>query len=79
MISLGAGTLLGRVVGMALLPHISAVWLDAIVARVSGGFLFLAIHAVLGEILKHHKALVLTSFAIGFGAMATLTLLLRLL
>ena len=68
-------TLLGGVVGMVFPPEMSAFWLDAIVAHVGGGFLFLAIHAVLGEILRHHKALVLTSFAIGFGAIATLTLL----
>jgi len=54
------------------------IWLDAVVAHVGGGFLFLAMHAVLGEIIKHHKALVLTSFAIGFGAVAALALSLRL-
>ena len=52
---------------------------DAAVAHVGGGFLFLAIHAVLGEFVKHHKALALTNFAFGFGAIAALTLLLRLL
>jgi hypothetical protein len=39
----------------------------------------LLIHAVLGEILKHHKALVLTNFGLGFGAIAILSLVLRLL
>ena len=72
-------TLLGGVVGLVCLPHISAFWLDAVVAHVGGGFLFLAIHAVLGEIVKHHKALVLTNFALGLGAIATLSLLVRLL
>ena len=72
-------TLLGGVLGLVFLPHISAFWLDAVVAHVGGGFLYLAIHAVLGEILKHHKALVLTNFFLGLGLIATLTLLLRLL
>ncbi len=72
-------TILGGVLGLVFLPHIPPVWLDAIVAHVGGGFLFLAIHAVLGEILKHHKGLVLTSFGIGFGAIGLLTLALRLL
>jgi zinc transporter ZupT len=72
-------TLLGGILGWLFFPQVSAVWLDAVVAHVGGGFLFLAVHAVLGEILKHHKALVLTSFAIGFGAIAGLTLMLRLL
>jgi len=72
-------TLLGGVLGLVFLPHISAFWLDAVVAHVGGGFLYLAIHAVLGEILKHHKALVLTNFFLGLGLIATLSLLLRLL
>jgi zinc transporter ZupT len=72
-------TLVGGVLGLVLLPYISQFWLDAIVAHVGGGFLFLAIHAVLGEIIKHHKALVLGSFAIGFGAIGTLSLLLLFL
>ena len=72
-------TLLGGLLGWLFFRHIATVWLDAIVAHVGGGFLFLAIHAVFGEILKHHKALVLTWFTIGFAAIGILTLLLRLL
>lgn len=72
-------TLLGAVLGWAFLHEAPAVWLNAAVAHVGGGFLFLAVHAVLGEILKHHKALVLTNFFLGFGAIAALSLLLRLL
>jgi zinc transporter ZupT len=71
-------TLLGGILGWVFFREVSALWLDAVVAHVGGGFLFLAVHAVLGEILKHHKGLVLTSFAIGFGAIAGLTFLLRL-
>jgi zinc transporter ZupT len=72
-------TLLGGVLGWACLHHISAFWLDAAVAHVGGGFLFLAVHAVFGEILKHHKTIVLTNFALGFGAIGVLGLVLRLL
>jgi zinc transporter ZupT len=72
-------TLLGGVLGWGFLHHISAFWLDAAVAHVGGGFLFLAVHAVFGEILKHHKAIVLTNFALGFGAIGVLGLVLRLL
>ncbi len=72
-------TILGGIVGWLFFRHIAVFWLDAAVAHVGGGFLFLALHAVLGEIIKHHKALVLTNFGIGFGAIALLTLLLRLL
>ena len=72
-------TILGGIVGWLFFQHIALFWLDAVVAHVGGGFLFLAVHAVLGEIVKHHKALVLTNFALGFGAIAILTFLLRLL
>ena len=72
-------TVLGAVLGWVSLHHISTFWLDATVAHVGGGFLFLAAHAVFGEILKHHKALVLSNFAVGFGAIAVLSLALRLL
>ena len=72
-------TVLGAVLGWVSLHHISTFWLDATVAHVGGGFLFLAAHAVFGEILKHHKALVLSNFAVGFGAIAVPSLALRLL
>jgi zinc transporter ZupT len=72
-------TLLGGILGWVFLREISIVWLDAVVAHVGGGFFFLAVHAVFGEILKHHKALVVSNFAIGFGAMAVLAVLLHLL
>ena len=69
-------TLLGGALGWIFLQNMSAVWLDAVVAHVGGGFLFLASHAVLGEIFKHHKALVLVSFSVGLGVIGTLTLVL---
>ena len=72
-----ASTLLGGVLGWLFLPKVEVVWLDAVVAHVGGGFIFLALHAVLGEILKHHKALVLGNFGAGFGAIGLLALLLR--
>lgn len=68
-------TLLGGALGWLFFQHASTGWVDAAVAHVGGGFLFLAVHAVFGEILKHHKALVLTFFGVGFGAMGILTLL----
>lgn len=72
-----ATTLLGGVIGYFFLQRISPAWLDAIVAHVGGGFVFLAAHAILGEILKHHKALVLSNFATGLSAIGFLALFLR--
>lgn len=70
-------TLLGGILGWFFLRSVSEAWLGAIVAHVGGGFIFLAAHAVLGEILKHHKALVLTNFAGGFGAIGLLAAILH--
>jgi zinc transporter ZupT len=74
-----ATTLLGGVIGMLWLAKVSTFWLGLIMAHVGGGFLYLATHAVLGEMLKHGKKLVLTSFSIGVALIAILNVGLRLL
>src|SRR5919197_1289646 len=58
-----ATTLLGGAIGMLWMAKVSTFWLGLIMAHVGGGFLYLAAHAVLGEMLKHGKNLVLTSFS----------------
>jgi zinc and cadmium transporter len=67
-------TILGGLLGWFALQNVSKAWLALALANAGGGFLYLAIHAVLGEIFKHHKALVLGSFAAGFGVIAALIL-----
>src|SRR4051794_4224541 len=74
-----ATTLLGGVIGYFFLTNISALWLALIMAHVGGGFIYLATHAVMGEMLKHGKKLVLTSFALGVALIAVLNIALRLL
>ena len=77
--SVEATTLLGGALGFFFLTNMSQFWLAVILAHVGGGFLFLAAHAVLGEMLKHGKGLVLTSFAIGVALIAVLKFSLQLL
>ena len=72
-------TLLGGVIGYFFLNNISMLWLGLIMAHVGGGFIYLATHAVIGEMLKHGKKLVLTSFALGVALIAVLNVGLRLL
>ena len=74
-----ATTLLGGVIGYFFLANISILWLGLIMAHVGGGFIYLATHAVVGEMLKHGKKLVLTSFALGVALIAVLNIGLRLL
>jgi zinc transporter ZupT len=72
-------TLLGGVIGYFFLANVSTFWLGLIMAHVGGGFLYLAAHAVLGEMLKHGKKLVLTSFLAGVALIAVLNIGLRML
>jgi zinc transporter ZupT len=74
-----ATTLLGGVIGYFFLTNVSTFWLGLIMAHVGGGFVYLAAHAVLGEMLKHGKSLVLTSFSVGVGLIAVLNIGLRML
>jgi zinc transporter ZupT len=74
-----ATTLLGGAIGILWLAKVSAFWLGLIMAHVGGGFLYLATHAVLGEMLKHGKKLVLTSFSVGVLLIAVLNIGLRVL
>ena len=74
-----ATTLLGGVIGILWLGKVSSFWIGLIMAHVGGGFLYLATHAVLGEMLKHGKRLVLTSFSIGVALIAILNVALRMI
>src|SRR6266568_2778660 len=60
-------TLLGGVIDFFFLANASTFWLGLIMAHVGGGFFYLAAHAILGEMMKHGKALVVTSFFAGFA------------
>ena len=65
-------TVLGGLLGWTAFRGASGFWLALALANAGGGFLYLAAHAVLGEILRHHKTLVLGCFGLGFGLIAAL-------
>ena len=71
-------TLLGAMLGAFVFQGISEFWLAVALAHAGGGFLFLATHAVVGEILKHHKALVIANFLTGFSAIGAVILFFHL-
>ncbi len=74
-----ATTLLGGVLGIFFLQNIPTFWLAAVLAHVGGGFLFLAAHAMLGELVKHGKTSMLVSFFVGVAIIAVLNLVVRVL
>jgi zinc transporter ZupT len=74
-----ATTLVGGLIGYFFLTKVSTFWLGLIMAEVGGGFIYLAVHALLGEMLKHGKKLVLTSFSLGVALIAVLNIGLRIL
>ena len=76
--SVEATTLFGGVIGYFFLINISTFWLGLIMAEIGGGFVYLAVHAVLGEMLRHGKKLVLASFLAGVGLIALLNIGLRI-
>jgi zinc transporter ZupT len=71
-------TIIGGLAGWIIIRNIPHAWLgltlSLMLANACGGFLFLAIHAVWGEIFRHHKGLVLGNFFAGFGVIAALIL-----
>lgn len=67
-------TILGGILGWIGLRNVSEIWLALALANAGGGFFYLAAHAIMGEIFKHHKGVVLGNFATGFVAIAGLIL-----
>jgi zinc transporter, ZIP family len=73
-----ATTVFGGALGFWAAPR-SGIWMDLLLAHVGGGFVFLAIHAVFGELVKHSKKAVLVSFAAGMLLILALNLAMKLL
>jgi zinc transporter ZupT len=72
-------TLAGGLVGVVALREASPVWVAAVLAHAGGGFLYLAAHALLGELLKHGKTIVLGGFAAGVALIGLLEVVVRML
>lgn len=70
-------TVIGAVVGHYALPVRSDYWMSLIQGHISGGFLYLAIHALAGEIFRNHKALVIGSFSAGIALIWLISALLH--
>jgi zinc transporter ZupT len=61
-----SSTIVGAVAGYFLFQSkLSPSFLGAVMGHIAGGFVYLSIHAVLGEMLEHHTKLVIISFILG--------------
>ena len=59
-------TVVGAVVGILFIQDkIPGIWMGVLMAHIAGGFIFLSLHAVLGEMMKNHKTLVIISLTSG--------------
>lgn len=73
-----ATTVLGGGIGLMFFPAAHGLfWLAVVLAHAGGGFVYLAGHAVLGELVRHGKKLVLTSFIAGLVVIGALKLIVR--
>jgi zinc transporter ZupT len=79
VIAVESTTLIGGVLGALLLLNISNFWIAFALANAGGGFIYLAAHAVVGEIVRHHKGLVLGNFFGGIALIGILTFVLHAL
>jgi zinc transporter ZupT len=77
VIAVESTTILGGVIGALFLMNASNFWIAFALANAGGGFIYLAAHAVLGEIVRHHKTLVLANFFGGIIVIGALTFILR--
>ena len=65
-----ATTVAGGFVGfMALAPGASR-WLGYVLGHVGGGFLFLVVHALLSEVVKHHPRSTVLAALVGGASIA---------
>jgi zinc transporter ZupT len=71
-------TILGGLIGSVFLLNASEYWVAFALANAGGGFIYLAVHAILGEIVRHHKTLVLANFIGGITLIGALTFALKL-
>lgn len=67
VIAVESVTLIGSLAGIYFFKAgISDILMGVVMAHIAGGFIFLALHAVFGEMFKNHKTLVILSSLSGF-------------
>lgn len=75
----GATTMTGGLIGVSALAGSAPVWFGFVLGHVGGGFLYLVLHAMLGEMVKHEKKSTIFYATIGFVSLALIGLLVSML
>lgn len=76
VIAVESATLIGSFAGIYFFSAgISDIIMGIVIAHIAGGFIYLALHAVFGEMLKNHKWLVILSSLSGFALILIVHLL----
>ncbi len=70
-----ATTLTGGMVGLVMMIPDSSKWIGYILGHVAGGFIFLVIHALLSEVIKHHPRSTILAAMAGGASIAVAGLL----
>lgn len=68
-------TLAGGVAGLVMMIPDSSHWIGYVLGHVGGGFIFLVIHALLSEVIKHHPKPTILAALAGAASIAVLGLL----
>lgn len=77
VLAIESSTIIGALIGMIFLKNmIEPFWIGIIMAHIAGGFIYLAFHAIFGEMMKNHIKLVVGSFIGGIGLIYITNLLL---
>ena len=63
-------TLAGGIVGLLFLIPSSIHWVGYVLGHVGGGFVFLVIHALLSEVIKHHPRSTILAALVGGASIA---------
>jgi zinc transporter ZupT len=71
-------TLAGGLIGFLVMIPESSKWIGYILGHVGGGFIYLVIHALLSEVVKHHPRSTILAALVGGSSIAALGLLIRI-
>jgi zinc transporter ZupT len=68
-------TVAGGLIGLFVLVPESTRWIGYVLGHVGGGFVFLVIHALLSEVIKHHPRSTVFAALLGAASIGIVSIL----